>query len=227
MVTSLKLKGGTKWLPISVANFERHLRQLIVPVSDFNAEKSLALQKNVAYSLQHLEFLHRCEVDLAITSVISTQNTKAFIVVGCGIIEALFYYVLVANGKAAKTEWQSASKLTTPEFELNGKRYRSEVKYLEKLATPVLEQMSFDAMCKRVEKSDLAKLGSGELYKHLPHLRSLRNRVHIHDVSCMKDTDWVRFNRKDLNLVKQVLLLLLQSSFFPQKNTERFYFLSE
>jgi hypothetical protein len=226
MDTPLSLKGGAKWLPITVKAFEGHLQQLIVPVDDFNAEKCVGLRKNVAYSLQHLEFLHRCECDLEITSVIWTQNAKAFIIVGCGILEALFYYILVANGKAAKTDWSSTSKLTTPEFEIDGKRYRSEIEHFQKLAAPTLDQMTFDAMCKRVEKSDLAKLGSEQFHKHLPYLRLLRNRVHIHDVSGIQDTDWVKFNRKDLNLVKQVLMLLLQSSFFPNKNTDRFYFLN-
>ncbi|NBX04843.1 MAG: hypothetical protein EBR18_01795 [Betaproteobacteria bacterium] len=227
MNTSLVLKGERKWLPIPVIDFERHLQQLIAPASDFNEERCVALRKNVAYSLQYLEFLHRCGVDLAITSVIQKQNSKAFIIVGCGILEALFCYILVANGKAAKTEWQTAKKFTTQEFELNGKRYRSEIEHREKRLTPELEPMSFDAMCKRIEKHDLTKLGSEKFYKHLRPLRTLRNRVHIHDVYYRKDTDWEKFNKNDLTRVKSVLLLLLQSSFFEQKNADRFYFLSE
>lgn len=226
MDTPLDLKGGKKWLPISIYAMEGHLQQLIVPVPDYDAHKCIALRKNVSYSLQHLEFLHRCERDLEITSVIWTQNAKTFIIVGCGILEALFFYILVSSGKAAKTDWKSVSKATTSECEIGGKIHQSEIEYFVKLDEPALEQMTFDAMCKRVEKRDLAKLGSEEFYKHLPYLRSLRNRVHIHDVNGTADTDWAKFNRKDLNLVKQVLLLLLQSSFFPAKNPDRFYFLN-
>jgi hypothetical protein len=145
--------------------------------------------------------------------------------VGCGILEALFYYILVADGKASRTEWQSVSKIKSPEFEINGNKYRTDLEHFVKLAVPALDQMTFDAMCKRVEKRDLAKLGTDKFYKHLPFLRSLWNRVHIHDVDCMQDTDWIKFERKDFNLVKQVLFLLLQSPSFPIKNTDIFYFL--
>ena len=226
MDTPLELKGGKKWLPIRIFVMERHLEQLIVPVTDFDVEKCIALKKNVAYSLQHLEFLHRCECDLATTSVVSRQNAKTFIIVACGILEALFFYILGSSGKAAKTDWKSVSKATTSECEIGGKKLRSEIEYFEKLDEPILQQMTFDAMCKRVEKRDLAKLRSEEFYKHLPYLRSLRNRVHIHDVNGMADTDWVKFNTGNVNLVKQVLSLLLQSSFFPIKNEDHFYFLN-
>lgn len=221
----LTLKGGKKWLPVPISSFEAHLSQLLCPCSDLDAAKCGALKKNVSYSLQHLEFLHRCEADLEITSVIWTQNAKTFIIVGCGILEALFFYILVSNGKAAKTDWSSVSKATTSEYIIDGKMYRSEIENFAKLENAALEKMTFDSMCKRVEKRDLVKLGSDEFYKHLPYLRSLRNRVHIHDVDEMRDTDWVKFNKKDLDLVKQVLLLLLQSSFFPEKNSDQFYFL--
>jgi hypothetical protein len=138
----------------------------------------------------------------------------------------LFFYILVESGKAAKTDWRSVSKAISSECEIGGKRHRTEIEHFVKLDAPALEQMTFDAMCKRVEKRDLARLGSEEFYKHLPYLRSLRNRVHIHDVNGTSDTDWAKFNPKDLNLVKLVLLLLLQSSFFPTKNTDLFYFLN-
>ena len=225
MNTKLSLRDGKKWLPISVQSIVTHLQQLIVPVKDFDASKCTALRKNIAYSFQHLEFLHHCEQDLSITSVIWTQNTKAFVIVACGIIEALFYYMLVSNGKAAKTQWKTAGKTETHEFELMGEIHRMDIEYFQKTKEPFLEQMTFDAMCKRVEKRDLAKLSSEEFYKHLPYLRSLRNRVHIHDVNGTEDTDWSKFYRKDLDLVKKVLLLLLQSSYFPQKNAELVYFL--
>ncbi len=226
MDTPLALKGEKTWLPIPIKKMECHLRQLIVEVPDFDATKCTALSKNVSYSLQHLEFLHRCEHDLEITTVIWKQNAKTFIIVGCGILEALFFYVLVSNGKAAKTDWGFVSNAITSECEIGGKKHRAVIEYFVKLDEPALKRMTFDAMCKIVGRRDLAKLSSEEFYKHLPYLRSLRNRVHIHDVQGKKDTDYVKFNQKDLSLVKQVLLLLLQSSFFPEKNPDCFYFLN-
>jgi len=227
MTTSLQLHGGKKWLPISVAKLEAHLEQLVRSSDALEPSRCRALRKNVAYSLQHLEFLYRCEQDLSVTSVVWTQTAKTFVVVGCSILEALFHFLLLSSGKAATTEWASLRRVVSAPFQLEGRDYRTEVEYFAKLGAPVVEPMTFDAMCKRVEKKDLAKLSSGEFYKHLPYLRSLRNRVHIHDVEGLRDTDWSNFNQKDLRLIKRLLHSFLQSSLFPEKNVAYFYYLSQ
>jgi hypothetical protein len=225
MNSRLALRGGKKWLPVPVGDLEKHLAQLVLPVPEFRSSRCVALRKNVAYSLQHLEFLFRCERDLAVTSVIWTQTAKTFVVVGCSVLEALFYYVLVASGKAAYTEWSSESVTTTPGFLLDGQTYRCRVEHFTKLPAPIRESMTFDAMCKRVEKRHLTRLDSDEFFKHLPYLRSLRNRIHLHSVEDLDDTDWAKFNRNDLVLVQRVLFLFLQSTLFPVKNRPLFYYL--
>ena len=108
---------------------------------------------------------------------------------------------------------------------MNGHAYKVETEIFRKLQIPDLESMTFDAMCKRVEKRELVKLKSDDFYQHLPYLRKLRNRVHIHGIENFKDTDWIAFNRKEIDLVKSVLCSFLQSSLFPTKNPEYFQFL--
>ena len=201
MTHTLQLRGGKKWLPVSISRFESHLSQLIAPCAGIAAPQCRALCKNVAYSLQHFEFLVRCQEDLSLTSVVWTQTIKTQVVVGCSILEALFYFLLVRSGKAATTDWQSHGKVISPEFDLEGKKRRLETEYFTRLQQPLPVEMTFDAMCKRVESRDLATLRSDEFYKHLPYLRKLRNRVHIHDIDGLRDTDWVKFNSSDLALV--------------------------
>lgn len=226
MTTTLQLRSGKKWLPIAISRLERHLSQLIVPVPDCDVDKTRALCKNIAYSIQHLQFIDRCGEDLEITSVIYTQNIKTFVIVGSSILEAAFWYLLVANGKAARTEWKSETKTSSAQFSMNGELHKIDTEIFRKLETPELESMTFDAMCKRVEKRELVKLKSEDFYQHLPYLRKLRNRVHIHGIEGLRDTDWITFNRKEIALVKKVLYAFLQSSLFPAKNEEYFSFLS-
>ncbi len=109
---------------------------------------------------------------------------------------------------------------------MNGEMHRVDTEIFRKLEAPELESMTFDAMCKRVEKRELVKLKSEDFYQHLPYLRKLRNRVHIHGIEGLRDTDWITFNRKEIDLVKKVLYAFLQSSLFPVKNEEYFLFLS-
>lgn len=222
---TLQLRGGRSWLPAPVSRLEEHLEQLVLPCATMDRADCRALCKNVAYSLQHLEFLVRCQQDLALTSVITTQTIKTSVIVTCSILEALFHYLLVSSGKATMTEWRSDGKFTSPPFELEGKKRRLETEYFTQLPAPAPVSMTFDAMCKKAEARDLASLRSEEFYKHLPYLRNLRNRVHIHDLDGLHDTDWLKFSTRDMDLAKKVLLALLQSSLFPQKNAQLFQYL--
>jgi len=88
----LTLKGeGDKWLPNRVVYLENHLKQFMVPIPGYEERECRGLRKNISYSLQHLEFIHRCGEDLNLTSVLWTQNAKTFIIVACSIMEALFF----------------------------------------------------------------------------------------------------------------------------------------
>lgn len=215
-----------KWYPIPISDLDAHISQLIQPHAHLPGSQRTALIKNISYSLQHFEFLNRVHEDLKVSEVIWKQNIKTAVIVGASIIEALFFYLLIANGKPNWTEWKSSSKTESSEFK-DGDQVRKIVSELfTKLPKPVLEEMSFDAMCKKVEKRGLAKLTSDEFYQHLPHLRKLRNRVHIHTGTHGADTDYFAFSLKDFNLMKRVLHLLLTSDLFPQKNENYWTFLS-
>ncbi len=220
-----KINEEGKWTPNSVGNLHVHLSQLLKPHADINNPKRNGMLSNLAYSLQYLEFLNRTIEDIKLTEVLRKQSIKMFVIVGTSIIESLFYYILVENGRAAKTDWKSVTKLPPTEYIENGIKKRIEQEIFEKLSSPVLEAMTFDAMCKRVEQKGLAKLTNEEFYKHIPHLRQLRNRVHIHTCESGGDTDYFNFESKDLQLTKSVLKLLLTSPLFPDKHEDLWIFL--
>lgn len=219
-----KTENG-KWTPNSVASLELHLNQLLRPHVDLKPSKRNGMLSNLAYSLQYLEFLDRTIEDLKLTEVLYKQSIKMFVIVGTSIIESLFYYILIENGRAAKTEWMSVTKLPPTEYEEGGVRKKIIQEVFVKLPRPELEVMAFDAMCKKVEQRGLARLTSGEFYKHLPHLRKLRNRVHIHTCEDGGDTDYFNFEKSDLELTKRVLRLLITSPLFHQKNEALWNFL--
>lgn len=219
-------KGETgKWYPNSIPQLQGHLEQLMQPIVDLPAPRCSALVKNVSYSLQHLEFLYRVHEDLKLSEVIWKQTIKTFLIVGASVIEAVFFYLLIANDKASKTVWASSAKVETPEFEEHEKKKKIVSELFLKLERPVLEEMTFDTMCKKLEKRGLSGLSSEEFHKHLPHLRKLRNRVHIHTSVHGADTDCFAFGKKDFDLVRKVLQLLLTSDLFPSKNEEYWEFL--
>jgi hypothetical protein len=223
----LTLKGeGDKWLPNSVADLENYLRQFMVPIPDYEEKECRGLQKNIAYSLQHLEFIHRCGEDLNLTSVLWTQNAKTFIIVACSIIEALFFYLLRARGKAATTSWKSYRKLSGQEFkDVDGKKKKIDMEIFEKIEPEIFEEMTFDSMCKRVESKKLVALGNDEFFKNLAYLRKLRNRVHVHIVEDDTDTDYLKINRKQYDVARKILFTLLTSELFTEVREDLFDYL--
>lgn len=220
----LRLKGEKdKWYPKPVANLEDYLKQFIVPIPGYKDKECRGLRKNIAYSLQHLEFIERCSKDLNLSSVLWTQNAKMFIIVACSIIEAIFFYLLRARGKAATTSWKSYRKLTGQEFkDIDGKKRKIDMEIFDKVTPEIYEEMSFDTICKRVESNKLVALGNEEFFKNLPYLRKLRNRVHVHIVEDDTDTDYIKISSKDYNLAKKVLFTLLTSELFPNVREDLF-----
>jgi hypothetical protein len=188
----LVLKGqGSPWYPNSINQLERHLEQLFRPIAGISRERCKGIRKNVAYTLQYLEFTVQIVSDLELSGVLA----KSFVLHGCAVIEAVFFYVLTESGHAAQKQWASQAKTTSSEFTLGGKTYRTEMEIFIKLSKPELETMTFDAMCKRVEKRDLIKL-SNDFYSKLPYLRGLRNRIHLHTTEDHADTDYMKFEHR-------------------------------
>lgn len=219
-------KEGNKWLPMSVSDLENYLKQFMVPIPHYEEKECRGLQKNIAYSLQHLEFIHRCGEDLNLTSVLWNQNAKTFIIVACSIIEALFFYLLRARGKAATTSWKSYRKLSGQEFEdADGKKKKIDMEIFEKVNPENYEEMSFDKMCQRVESKKLVALRNDEFFKNLPYLRQIRNRVHVHIVKDDTDTDYLKIQQKEYNLARKVLFTLLTSELFPNVREDLFDYL--
>lgn len=214
-MSKLAFKGTNEsWYPHNIPELEAFLKQLVKPSPSIRASRAKGIRKNLAYSLQYLEFLDQCNRDLKLSSVLEGQNFKTFIVTGCSIIEAIFYLVLVKNGKAAMTDWESIQKVQSHEFSRGTHRYRIENEIFRKLSAPKLSEMSFDAMCKKVESKKLVELGN-EVYKRIPYLRDLRNRVHIYGIENSLDTDYLKLSKSDFKNMKSTLKALLSSSLFP------------
>ena len=98
---------------------------------------------------------------------------------------------------------------TSSEYLLGNQKYRHETEIYEKLDIPIITQMTFDQLAKKVESKKL--LGENfPAYSKIPPIRQLRNKIHIHDSEHSKDTDWHNFNDSEFKLVKDVLYGCMQ-----------------
>lgn len=96
---------GSKWHPNQIRAWEKHFSQYIRPVEGISGRQCQGLNKNVSYTLQYLQFLAQLNVDLDLPEVLYMLNCKAFVVHGCAVVEALFYYVIGASGARPSTKF--------------------------------------------------------------------------------------------------------------------------
>ena len=217
--------NDTDWSPIPISTLEVHLDNLICVNKYLINEKIYPLKKNIAYSLQYIEFLIKVRTDIYMTSVLSTQNIKSILVHGATIIEAIFYFLIETNDLANSTDWKKINTLNTREYVLNGGKIKNEVIVFEKSQNPIKTIMTFDQMSKKVETKKLLG-GSFKNYSRINALRKLRNKIHIHDSEHNYDTDWNNFNYKELTLICDILYSVLTSELFKDSSSnKRFDFL--
>lgn len=214
MTDRLTLKGENEvWYPASIQNLEQHLSELLRSNDYYTNEQIYPMRKNLAYSLQYLQFLNQTILDISLSSVLETQSIKSFLVHGAALIEAIFNYLVISNGFGNQTQWKKVSKHSTPEYELGDIKYKSDIEVFEKLGSPISAQMTFDQLAKKVEKKKLLGNAFTE-YSKIKPIRQLRNKIHIHDSDHSYDTDWNNFNQSEFVLIAGVLYRILVSEVF-------------
>lgn len=211
---TLKGKGDKTWYPASISNLEEHLSFLIEDNMYLTHEKIKPLKKNVAHSLQYIQFLNQILQDIELSSPLQKQNIKFFVVCGASIIEALFHYIVISKGHGATTSWKSHKKLKKSDvYEVKGEKLCNETEIFIQVDPPIVKEMTFDQMCKKVEDKKL--LGNvGGLYKEISGIRKLRNKIHLQGIGHSTDIDWWNFNQNEFDLIKRVLYGVLTSSLF-------------
>ena len=210
-----------KWYPVSINRLDSFLNRVVYMGRGYR--NVYALRKNLAYNLQYLEYLNRTAVDLNLTEVIYTQTWKTFIIVGCGIVESLLYFILVAKDLHSKTDLEFMADISSNPIRLDGELRVIKSKVFKKLSHSRPEQMSFDSMLKKAESKKL--LGSDhELYVKLNYLRNLRNKVHLQEISHEFDTDWNSFNWNSVCAMASVLHAIFTSKIFSPTEEEMEYF---
>lgn len=203
------------WYPSTISALDAYLGTLIIAGTPFPDEKVTPLKKNLAYNLQYIQFLDRVIKDIKLSSVLLTQNIKSFSVHSAAVIEGVFNYIVISQGYGTTTEWKSYKKLKNDRYEINGTVLLHETEVSIKITPPVLTEMTFDQMSKKVESKKL--LGNvGDLYAAISRIRKLRNKIHIHGFESSTDTDYHSFSKSEYDLARRVLYGVLTSPLFEK-----------
>jgi hypothetical protein len=173
--------------------------------------------RNLAYSLQYLEYLanwlRRRGRAGNIHGSVLTHLQKTFIIFSMSVIESVLWYVIRRSGHQKTLGWKQIQELTSNPKLLGGDQIRSRV-LLEKMIDPPGEvEMTLDQMSKKAESKRLLGVDTA-VYAQLHHLRGLRNRVHIHSAQHDKDTDWWAISPDEVDKMKRTLHAVLTCDVF-------------
>lgn len=212
---------GEPFIPKRVQHYHDYLQQGL-PEKVF-VKYRRAYIRNIAYSLQYMEYISHTISNLPAHAVIESQLIKTFVITGSSVIESILWMLLKGNNLNKKLEWEELQKRETNNFTDNGTDYKFEVTYYRKLENSIDIEMKFIDMCKRAEKTRVLGVES-EVYSKLNHLRKLRNRVHIHSVQHDRDNDFWIFSKRDMALIASTLTLVLRACIFsPYPNYENMF----
>jgi len=208
--------------PVSIDHLYNFLSKVIKRGTGF--KYVYGLRKNIAYNLQYLEFLDRCMQDLKISNVIFSISYKVFILVGCSIIEALIYYLLIKNDLLPGTKWELEFIAKGNEKRIGSKIIKIDSYVYKKLPARVLKKdISFNKMLDIAEKKKIFGRKS-DIYRRLNFLRKLRNKVHLHLIKSPVDHDWNRFGYDEMCAMAKAIYSIFTSGIFRSSNEEKSYF---
>jgi len=203
----------TRWYPNSMPIYEEFLNKYID-----NSYKDL--RKNIAYNMQYLEYLHQTNIELSLSSVITTQNYKSFIIFSVSIIECVLYYSMVKNNLLKAQDWKELRRTTN--------NIDKDTKYTlifeKKIKEENIVKIKLDSMIKKAKAN--AILGQDDpLYEELHDLQRLRNTTHMYNPK-NQGTDWYIFKKSQYNLARSALFKIFKTLFKPNYEQEKIiYFL--
>lgn len=210
------IRSADRWRPVPVDRFENLVSQ--GSLSGIPKE----LRKNIAYSLQYLEYIELQLTELTLHSVIITMLYKNYIITGVSIIEGIFYYLLKSTGNWRQREWELINTAKTNPYSQNGNDFKIE-NHIYKKIDAVDDEMTLDSMIKKIESKKLIDIPH-KGFPYIKRLKRLRNKVHLQINEHPDDTDWYTFNYIDYLWLKYTLYRILTNSNF-QNNPDTVKFL--
>lgn len=204
--------------PHGIDAYRKLIRQGIAKSENF--PKTFNLASNIGYSFQYLEFLAHYYRSYDHHYTIKALLVKDFVVVGCGVLEAVFYYLVRANGWEATSGLELVKELKANPFQHSDETLVVTTRIYRKLPQPVLEQMTFDQMTKKLEKKHIFR--DENIYEKLSGLRRLRNHVHLQNVADgFNATDFNAFGRGQFEQMCEILYLVFTSNVFSPTDDQR------
>lgn len=216
--------GNKFWNPCSIDQYGHIINRKI---SRYSKDYKYGLYKNICYNLQCLEMFTKIHDECALTSVLSQQLYKLFVVISASIIEGLFYHELKKRNLIKKQKGEKI-KIFEGTKKINDKNTIFEINVYIKNGNEREMELTFDQMLKMIETRHIIG-NDDELYKKVNYLRKIRNKIHLHLAQNRLDTDYNSIQKDQYEVAKKTLFGVFKSYFSLSKDEigEIFYWLKE
>ena len=182
--------------------------------------------KNIAYSLQYIQYLQKQLDTVYLTDVLERMVCKNYIITAMSIIlcyihlacttamsiiEAIFAYLVKDSGNWKASEWKSIHKIKIDKqkpFELEGRTLKVQVEVFEKVDAQIAE-LQFDAIIDKVRSNKLMRFRTEEAFDLLKKFKSIRNKIHLHITQ--DATDYKSFDKDLQTKMKYILSAVLKN----------------
>ena len=211
-------KKPSKWLPIPIDMYRSQME------NGYFSEMQFHFKSNIAYSLQHLEFLEIILRDLTLTSVIYTQIVKDYVITSVSIIEVLFFQIAKHEGKIKNNEWRQIKAQDKKTYNDNEKRYRVAEVIYEKLDTPEETIPTFETLIQIVKDNVFFLNEFVGLFTPEETLNSkyYKSNVFIYDIVENETLNLDKIDEILKNLSIEDKLKFIQRLFVENKRRNRF-----
>lgn len=202
----LKNDDGSNWTPVMIQEFSS-----VIDIPMRKRNNAYTTSKNIAYSLQYIQYLQKQLDTVYLTDVLERMVCKNYIITAMSIIEAIFAYLVKDSGNWKASEWKSIHKIKIDNqkpFELEGRTLKVQVEVFEKVDAQIAE-LQFDAIIDKVRSKKLMRFRTEEAFDLLKKFKSIRNKIHLHITQ--DATDYKSFDKDLQAKMKYILSAVLKN----------------
>lgn len=125
----------TRWYPISIDCWDAVLNCLSYDGKQILPNKDI--RRNIAYNLQYLEYLEQTLEELSLSTVLTKQTYKSYIIVAIGVVESLLYFINAVIGGKEKRLFDILNSLKATPFLRTDKQLYDALQRFRKLRNKV------------------------------------------------------------------------------------------
>lgn len=217
LIKGKNVSSKFRWYPTSLYSYELDLSHGI-----FESLNS-TIRKNIAYSLQYLDFLELQLQELILSDVLYVMTYKNYIITAASIIESVFYHILFYHNKLKYNYFEKPTLVDTKTETINGQTIVHVKGTKVKLENPKLAVQDFHFLIIEVLKGKFLDITDNKrAKKFISHCKELRKRVHLHLTNNPYSSDYHKFNHKDYALMRFVLFRILSDTLFGKDKQKIF-----